>query len=133
MACYRQIEVRKLGNAAALDRREVTRNTLQKSICVLSRHPLYATDVRERLHALTQAFFEQQEAFGQTQILVDAFENMRASDLFAINCAIERPCMSFIKISSSHYCACIYNLKKMRFNSSVKMTCIPYSWCTFKA
>ena len=55
IACYRQLDASQL---LAKDT-EVTRNTLQKSVCVLSDRPLYGNGVRAHLAALTAAYFEQ--------------------------------------------------------------------------
>ena len=70
VSCYRQINASELLTKDS----EVTRNTLQKSVCILSRQPLYAT-IRLKLQAITNAFFEQKD-FHKTEILVNAFNSL---------------------------------------------------------
>lgn len=55
----------------------MTRNTLQKSVCILARQPVYSS-LRLKLHSITSAYFEQKD-FRRTQLLVNAFENLRKS------------------------------------------------------
>lgn len=70
VSCYRQINACELLTKDS----EVTRNTLQKSVCILSQQPLYAT-IRLKLQAITNAFFEQKD-FHKTEILVNAFNSL---------------------------------------------------------
>jgi hypothetical protein len=70
VSCYRQINASELLTKDS----EVTRNTLQKSVCILSQQPLYAT-IRLKLQAITNAFFEQKD-FHKTEILVNAFNSL---------------------------------------------------------
>lgn len=70
ISCYRQINADELINKDI----EVTRNTLQKSVCILSTCPLYASSVRFKLQAITSAYFEQKD-FSKTQLLCDAFNS----------------------------------------------------------
>jgi hypothetical protein len=70
VSCYRQINASELLNKDS----EVTRNTLQKSVCILSKRPLYAT-IRLKLQAITNAFFEQKD-FHKTDILVNAYNSL---------------------------------------------------------
>ena len=53
----------------------MTRNTLQKSVCILSREPVYAS-LRLKLQSITSAYFEQKD-FRRTSILATAFESLR--------------------------------------------------------
>ena len=73
VSCFRQINASELINKDS----EVTRNTLQKSVCILSTRPLYAS-IRLKLHSITCAYFEQKD-FHKTQMLVNAFNTMSTS------------------------------------------------------
>lgn len=84
VSCYRQINASEMLNKDS----HVTRNTLQKSVCILSTCPLYATSIRLKLHTITCAYFDQKD-FRRTQILVDAFNttfrNSTAFSDYSIN------------------------------------------------
>jgi len=67
ISCYRQMSASELHYADA----EVTRATVQKSVCVLTRRPLYGA-LKIKLSSITQAYFEQRN-FKKTDILVNAF------------------------------------------------------------
>lgn len=73
VSCYRQINASEM----LIKDVDVTRNTLQKSVCILARQPVYSS-LRLKLHSITSAFFEQKD-FRKTQLLVSAFENLRKS------------------------------------------------------
>jgi hypothetical protein len=70
LSCYRQMNADELIYKDV----DVTRNTLQKSVCILSTCPMYASSIRFKLHAITCAYFEQKD-FSKTQLLVDAFNS----------------------------------------------------------
>ncbi|XP_026480961.1 late secretory pathway protein AVL9 homolog [Ctenocephalides felis] len=70
VSCYRQLPVEKLVNIPS----DVTRSTVQKSVCVLSTLPLYG-HIEIKLALIAHAFFEQGD-FSQTKILQDAYHNM---------------------------------------------------------
>uniref|UniRef100_A0A6M2DGJ9 Putative late secretory pathway protein avl9 n=1 Tax=Xenopsylla cheopis TaxID=163159 RepID=A0A6M2DGJ9_XENCH len=70
VSCYRQIPVEKLINRPS----DVTRSTVQKSVCILSSLPLYG-HIEVKLALIAHAFFEQGD-FSQTKILQDAYYNM---------------------------------------------------------
>lgn len=73
VSCYRQIDASELLNKDS----EVTRNTLQKSVCILSRQPIYSS-LRLKLHSITTAYFAQKD-FQRTQILKNAFDSLSVS------------------------------------------------------
>lgn len=79
VSCYRQINASELLNKDI----DVTRNTLQKSVCILSRSPFYSS-LRLKLHSITTAYFEQKD-FHKTQILVNAFHSLSKSHTNLIN------------------------------------------------
>lgn len=70
ISCYKQINAQDLNY---IDN-EITRATVQKSVCVLSRVPLYGA-LKIKLASLTGAYFDQKN-FTKTQILVDGFKNL---------------------------------------------------------
>uniref|UniRef100_A0A674AM17 AVL9 homolog (S. cerevisiase) n=1 Tax=Salmo trutta TaxID=8032 RepID=A0A674AM17_SALTR len=63
VSCYRQIEAKSLKVRLA----DVTRETVQKSVCVLSRVPLYGL-LQAKLQLITHAYFEEKD-FSQISIL----------------------------------------------------------------
>uniref|UniRef100_A0AAQ5XTK0 UDENN domain-containing protein n=1 Tax=Amphiprion ocellaris TaxID=80972 RepID=A0AAQ5XTK0_AMPOC len=63
VSCYRQIEAKALKVRQA----DVTRETVQKSVCVLSRVPLYGL-LQAKLQLITHAYFEEKD-FSQISIL----------------------------------------------------------------
>ena len=73
VSCYRQINASELVNKDV----DVTRNTLQKSVCILSEHPIYSS-IRLKLFSITSAYFEQKD-FSKTDILINAFNSLRQS------------------------------------------------------
>lgn len=72
VSCYRQIPVEKLKIKTA----DVTRSTVQKSVCVLSRSPIYGY-IEVKLSLIADAFFEQGD-FDSTEILVKAYQQLNA-------------------------------------------------------
>ncbi|KAM3860459.1 late secretory pathway protein AVL9 homolog [Diretmus argenteus] len=73
VSCYRQIEAKALKVRQA----DVTRETVQKSVCVLSRVPLYGL-LQAKLQLITHAYFEEKD-FSQISILKELFEHMNGS------------------------------------------------------
>ncbi|XP_076033296.1 late secretory pathway protein AVL9 homolog isoform X2 [Oratosquilla oratoria] len=53
VSCYRQVEAEKVANKTA----DITRNTVQKSVCVLSTLPIYGY-IQERLQVTTKVYFK---------------------------------------------------------------------------
>lgn len=73
VSCYRQIEAKALKVRQA----DVTRETVQKSVCVLSRVPLYGL-VQAKLQLITHAYFEEKD-FSQISILKELYDHMNGS------------------------------------------------------
>ncbi|XP_045558758.1 late secretory pathway protein AVL9 homolog isoform X1 [Salmo salar] len=73
VSCYRQIEAKSLKVRLA----DVTRETVQKSVCVLSRVPLYGL-LQAKLQLITHAYFEEKD-FSQISILKELYEHMNSS------------------------------------------------------
>lgn len=72
ISCYRQIPVEELKIRTA----DVTRSTVQKSVCALLSIPIYGY-VEVKLSLIAHAFFEQGD-FSCTAILVKAYEQLNA-------------------------------------------------------
>lgn len=70
VSCYRQINASEM----LIKDVDVTRNTLQKSVCILTRMPIYSS-LRVKLHTITQAYFEQKD-FHRVELLVNAFDSI---------------------------------------------------------
>ncbi|CAL8292556.1 unnamed protein product [Lota lota] len=73
VSCYRQIEAKALKVRLA----DVTRETVQKSVCVLSRVPLYGL-LQAKLQLITHAYFEEKD-FSRIDILKELYEHMNGS------------------------------------------------------
>uniref|UniRef100_A0A3Q4ALB8 UDENN domain-containing protein n=1 Tax=Mola mola TaxID=94237 RepID=A0A3Q4ALB8_MOLML len=73
VSCYRQIEAKALKVRQA----DVTRETVQKSVCVISRVPLYGL-LQAKLQLITHAYFEEKD-FSQISILKELYEHMNGS------------------------------------------------------
>ncbi|KAM4687985.1 late secretory pathway protein AVL9 homolog [Discoglossus pictus] len=73
ISCYRQIEAKALKVRQA----DVTRETVQKSVCVLSQLPLYGL-LQAKLQLITHAYFEEKD-FSQISILKELYEHMNSS------------------------------------------------------
>ncbi|XP_029001464.2 late secretory pathway protein AVL9 homolog [Betta splendens] len=73
VSCYRQIEAK----ALKVRKADVTRETVQKSVCVLSRVPLYGL-LQAKLQLITHAYFEEKD-FSQISILKELYEHMNSS------------------------------------------------------
>ncbi|KAK2886708.1 late secretory pathway protein AVL9 homolog [Channa argus] len=73
VSCYRQIEAK----ALKVRKADVTRETVQKSVCVLSRVPLYGL-LQAKLELITHAYFEEKD-FSQISILKELYEHMNSS------------------------------------------------------
>ncbi|KAM4028056.1 late secretory pathway protein AVL9 homolog [Anomaloglossus baeobatrachus] len=73
VSCYRQIEAKDLKVRQA----DVTRETVQKSVCVLSQLPLYGL-LQAKLQLITHAYFEEKD-FSQISILKELYEHMNGS------------------------------------------------------
>ncbi|XP_076014150.1 late secretory pathway protein AVL9 homolog [Genypterus blacodes] len=73
VSCYRQIEAKALKVRQA----DVTRETVQKSVCVLCRVPLYGL-LQAKLQLITHAYFEEKD-FSQISILKELYDHMNGS------------------------------------------------------
>ncbi|GAA6089281.1 late secretory pathway protein AVL9 homolog [Tachysurus ichikawai] len=73
VSCYRQIEAKMLKVRQA----DVTRETVQKSVCVLSRVPVFGL-IAAKLQLITHAYFEEKD-FSQISILKELYDHMNAS------------------------------------------------------
>ncbi|XP_021105807.1 late secretory pathway protein AVL9 homolog isoform X3 [Heterocephalus glaber] len=73
ISCYRQIEAKALKVREA----DITRETVQKSVCVLSKLPLYGL-LQAKLQLITHAYFEEKD-FSQISILKELYEHMNSS------------------------------------------------------
>ncbi|XP_054707276.1 LOW QUALITY PROTEIN: late secretory pathway protein AVL9 homolog [Uloborus diversus] len=73
ISCYRQM------NAQNLIRRssDITRETVQKSVCVLSKVPLYGL-IQAKLELITHAYFNERD-FSQVSLLEKTFKNLNSS------------------------------------------------------
>ncbi|XP_034490600.1 late secretory pathway protein AVL9 homolog [Drosophila innubila] len=72
VSCYRQIPVEKLKIRTA----DVTRSTVQKSVCILARLPIYGY-IEVKLSLIADAFFDQGD-FSCTDLLVKAYQQLNA-------------------------------------------------------
>ena len=73
VACCRQIPVEQLQHTD----REVTRSTVQKSVCVLCRYPAFKL-LQSSLELITHAYFNEKD-FADVSILHEAYESMNSS------------------------------------------------------
>ncbi|XP_037593886.1 late secretory pathway protein AVL9 homolog isoform X3 [Cebus imitator] len=73
ISCYRQIDAKALKVRQA----DITRETVQKSVCVLSKLPLYGL-LQAKLQLITHAYFEEKD-FSQISILKELYEHMNSS------------------------------------------------------
>ncbi|KFM60067.1 Late secretory pathway protein AVL9-like protein, partial [Stegodyphus mimosarum] len=73
ISCYRQM------NAQNLIRRssDITRETVQKSVCVISRIPLYGL-IQAKLELITHAYFDERD-FSKVSLLEETFKNLNSS------------------------------------------------------
>ncbi|CAH1987298.1 unnamed protein product [Acanthoscelides obtectus] len=72
ISCFRQIPVEKIKNKTS----DITRGTVQKSVCVLSRVPLYG-QIQVKMHLITHAYFEKGD-FSKVSILEETFHHLNA-------------------------------------------------------
>lgn len=70
VSCYRQINTQDLLYKTA----DVTRGTVQKCVCVLSKLPLYGL-IQAKLELITHAYFCERD-FSKTEILQEFYENL---------------------------------------------------------
>ncbi|XP_041367751.1 late secretory pathway protein AVL9 homolog [Gigantopelta aegis] len=70
ISCYRQMDAKDLLNKTA----DITRSTVQKSVCVLSRLPLYGL-IEAKLELITHAYFDERD-FSKVEILRQIYNNL---------------------------------------------------------
>lgn len=73
VACCRQVEAREL----AVVSKDVTRSSVQKSVCILSRYPVFGF-IEAKMNLITHAYFNIKD-FSDTSILQEAYENLNAT------------------------------------------------------
>uniref|UniRef100_A0A914W3S0 UDENN domain-containing protein n=1 Tax=Plectus sambesii TaxID=2011161 RepID=A0A914W3S0_9BILA len=71
VSCYRQMAAAELLTKSA----DVTRSTVQKSVCVLSRVPLFGL-LKAKIELITQAYFNERD-FAKVEVLADMYQNLR--------------------------------------------------------
>lgn len=74
VSCYRQIDAEKLTNKSA----DITRNTVQKSVCVLSTLPIYGY-IQERLQVTTKVYFKGAD-FSDVQDLKGLYHDLNSTN-----------------------------------------------------
>ncbi|KAK6100737.1 Transport protein Avl9 family protein [Brugia pahangi] len=70
ISCYRQISAKDLLNKST----DVTRSSVQKSVCVLSRVPLFGI-LTAKLQLITKAYFNERD-FAKVDVLCQLYENL---------------------------------------------------------
>ena len=71
ISCYRQIEASQVKNPTE----DVTRGSVQKSVCVLSRLPLYG-HIQVKMALITEAFFREGD-FSRLDLIHQTYDNLR--------------------------------------------------------
>ncbi|XP_045129159.1 late secretory pathway protein AVL9 homolog isoform X4 [Portunus trituberculatus] len=74
VSCYRQIDAEKITNKSA----DITRNTVQKSVCVLSTLPIYGY-IQERLQVTTKVYFKGAD-FSDVQDLKGLYQDLNSTN-----------------------------------------------------
>lgn len=72
ISCFRQIPVEKLKNLTA----DITRGTVQKSVCVLSEVPLYG-HIQVKMALITHAYFDEGD-FSKVSLLEDTYHHLNS-------------------------------------------------------
>lgn len=72
VSCFRQIPVEKLKNRTS----DITRGTVQKSVCVLSTLPLYG-HIQVKMALITHAYFEEGD-FSKVSLLEDTYHHLNS-------------------------------------------------------
>ncbi|CAI9727784.1 Hypothetical predicted protein [Octopus vulgaris] len=70
VSCYQQMDSKDLITRS----KEVTRNTVQKSVCVLSKLPFYGL-IQTKLELITHAYFDERD-FSKVELLIDTYRNL---------------------------------------------------------
>lgn len=72
ISCYRQIDAEKVVNKTA----DITRGSVQKSVCVLSRLPLYG-QIQVKMSLITEAYFQEGD-FTRLDLIHQTYDNLNA-------------------------------------------------------
>ncbi|XP_060529324.1 late secretory pathway protein AVL9 homolog isoform X2 [Cylas formicarius] len=72
ISCFRQIPSEKIKNRTS----DITRGTVQKSVCVLSKIPLYG-QIQVKMSLITHAYFDEGD-FSKVSILEDTYQHLNA-------------------------------------------------------
>lgn len=72
ISCFRQIPVERLKNRTP----DITRGTVQKSVCVLSRLPLYG-HIQVKMALITHAYFDEGD-FSKVSLLEDTYHHLNS-------------------------------------------------------
>ncbi|KAG5888480.1 hypothetical protein JTB14_022108 [Gonioctena quinquepunctata] len=72
ISCFRQIPVEKIKNKTS----DITRGTVQKSVCVLSRIPLFG-QIQVKMCLITHAYFDEGD-FSKVSILEDTYHHLNS-------------------------------------------------------
>ncbi|KAF5307941.1 hypothetical protein FQR65_LT06508 [Abscondita terminalis] len=72
ISCYRQIPVEKIKNKTA----DITRGTVQKSVCVLSKLPLFG-HIQVKMALITHAYFDEGD-FSKVSLLEDTYHHLNS-------------------------------------------------------
>ncbi|XP_028143880.1 late secretory pathway protein AVL9 homolog [Diabrotica virgifera virgifera] len=92
ISCFRQIPVEKIKNKTS----DITRGTVQKSVCVLSKVPLYG-QIQVKMCLITHAYFDEGD-FSQVSILKDTYHHLNA--VMTQSDAIQQP---FVGLSARDF------------------------------
>ncbi|EFO26146.2 hypothetical protein LOAG_02340 [Loa loa] len=92
ISCYRQISTKDLLNKST----DVTRSSVQKSVCVLSRVPLFGV-LTAKLQLITKAYFNERD-FAKVDVLRQMYENL--CEMFPDTVADEQAAVMDISVQS---------------------------------
>ncbi|XP_055934562.1 late secretory pathway protein AVL9 homolog isoform X2 [Argiope bruennichi] len=73
ISCYRQMNAKNLIRRSS----DITRETVQKSVCVLSKVPLYGL-IQAKLELITHAYFDERD-FSKVSLLEETYKNLNSS------------------------------------------------------
>ncbi|XP_012273117.1 late secretory pathway protein AVL9 homolog isoform X2 [Orussus abietinus] len=93
VSCFRQIPVEKLKNRTS----DITRGTVQKSVCVLSTMPLYG-HIQVKMALITHAYFEEGD-FSKVSLLEDTYHHLNS----CMNGDSQTPPQIFVGLSARDF------------------------------
>ncbi|KOX71463.1 Late secretory pathway protein AVL9 like protein [Melipona quadrifasciata] len=93
ISCFRQIPVEKLKNRTS----DITRGTVQKSVCVLSTLPLYG-HIQVKMALITHAYFEEGD-FSKVSLLEDTYHHLNS----CMSCESQIPPQIFVGLSARDF------------------------------